>query len=863
MFVFIHKKKINLIFDLYYNCLLMEEKLNELLRRIEKLESDACDERAKQEQRESSACSAHQLANNAFTGLSGAPSLSTFQFDMMNRPAQLTSIDSATSVAVSSSSSSSSSSSELLPFEQVPIVQRAPKVRAQFLKEQWLPYLRELRDALLQSQTKMLHEFSANERLPPQAEMDRWARRCVELTLLYYGKPNLSAFYEFYIEVSAVSGDKPYRMTQIPMHRSDDGYALVVDARVRKSFYKSKPPAAAAAAVAASVSVETSSSNEVDLATKQQTLDESVRSMLTPTGALEHRVGESGIDNTLLPNLLTKREARVLIVGGIVKTFLLRLLAFRMRRALARVDAAVPWFRCARQTPAQIRRALSKLASSAGGAERLTELGVRADDLSFRLLVKLGQPVGSWGQLPADEQRAIHEWLRSSIDERCTGGESPQERELADFLSFTRAHPGSVYKRDKRLHKKMLFLGVWCDKLALIPRSTIENLTEHRFFAIKWQRAVPLYTLDEYGDEAVRVVRDVGAQEYSRFRQNNYPYLFAHGLSVSTSGVREDRSSPLFDVGSSLPVDGTAKLRNHYITDIEKILREAEMLSPPSAFGDHLPGEELHAVGQNPRSSSSIGATQHTHICRTSTGESPIFELENKPCFFARLCASVDIVQVGSYIDSFFVKLRTKRPTAPAILKLLVKLRLHLMQTMGRSNVDFNVACVPSGDGWFTISFAPIALEIGSACGVKATSFDQHSSSSPANAAAPSSDVGAAVNLPVRELGFPSGLGVLLVNSDEGTQVALADGRRTMARLYDYCRAPGSRAITRQWLLGKLGYVDRMRQITRPARVEVRAFGHDTTFKILETLRSPLKGIKRVEQVERLDRVPFPLHSGD
>ena len=51
---------------------------------------------------------------------------------------------------------------------------------------------------------------------------------------------------------------------------------------------------------------------------------------------------------------------------------------------------------------------------------------------------------------------------------------------------------------------------------------------------------------------------------------------------------------------------------NWFASDFEKILSEVVLLNPPAGRSreDLLPGECFHDVAQNPRSASSIGATQ-------------------------------------------------------------------------------------------------------------------------------------------------------------------------------------------------------------------------------------------------------------
>ena len=105
------------------------------------------------------------------------------------------------------------------------------------------------------------------------------------------------------------------------------------------------------------------------------------------------------------------------------------------------------------------------------------------------------------------------------------------------------------------------------------------------------------------------------------------------------------------DMNLGLPLDQTQKRKstNWFLSDIEKICRECEILNPPAHIHNILPGEvcchllcyiyhycfylnfnvkkiqAYHDVGQNPQAASSIGATQHTQISRSCAEDWPVF----------------------------------------------------------------------------------------------------------------------------------------------------------------------------------------------------------------------------------------------
>ena len=113
--------------------------------------------------------------------------------------------------------------------------------------------------------------------LPPQAQWDEWTRRCLALTEVWHGAPNVSAMYQLLCECSEYDGIAPYRFGDVPVRWSADGWTRAVDGRVRNSF-----------------------------AAKAKELAEA-----RGPSALAQAAGESAIDNSVLPNILTAEESRV------------------------------------------------------------------------------------------------------------------------------------------------------------------------------------------------------------------------------------------------------------------------------------------------------------------------------------------------------------------------------------------------------------------------------------------------------------------------------------------------------------------------------------------------------------------------
>merc|ERR1719183_2730226 len=118
----------------------------------------------------------------------------------------------------------------------------------------------------------------------------------------------------------------------------------------------------------------------------------------------------------------------------------------------------------------------------------------------------------------------------------------------------------------------------------------------------------------------------------------------------------------MYEFGGLLCVDEAAKVPNHSLTDIEKIVKDCISVCPEGGMADNLPGEVLHDVGQNPVISSSIGPTQHTQIMRASAADFPLMAERHNPQWCASLSAWLDVVQVGEDKDAFFLSVRSRYP---------------------------------------------------------------------------------------------------------------------------------------------------------------------------------------------------------
>jgi len=793
----------------------------------------------------------------------------------------------------SSSSSSSSNPSFFFAAHLTPLsglCAGAPKDRAHFLQSQWLPFIRELRQALLEVQTKSLHSYAPHERMPSQQQIAEWSDRCRKLTEQWYGSGlgSLSAMYEFLMEAANYSGESGYRFEAIPTKRSADGYVRVIDGEIRRELYDK---------------------GQLARAGKQS----EALSVFDMEGNVIQQQGASPIDNTVLPNVLRPFESKVLLAGGLIKDVFMRIITQRQRDYLLRIGKrlGVDLFQ---RDPDYVRAVLTRQQQLNDGA-LFRELEIDQTNFSFRTLLHTGHVVQSWGQLQGEDRENAHRFLlqrlksagqrasepsesfqktggsatsSSSAERRstrsqsnssgsassgggsggsgsssgsssCSGSsgsgsscgscssssssssspndpapkdaivgqkeidedtlDSPSQL-LEEFIQFTKANPGKIFRQDKQLHKKLLVLGLWQNELSVAKRSALEKHTVHRHLLFEWTRQVPLVQLQEDGTEST--LRLAGATEHSRFRKNGFPYQDAHGMGLSSGGLEESTNGQrtlAYEYGNALPRDARAKLSNWYATDIEKILQEVSILNPRGSLAEILPGEAFHDVGQNPQISSSIGATQHTQISRSSVRVWPLFALENKPTWHEELRAYLDVVQVGASSDAFFVKIRTQYPNSVEIVGLLQDLRLELLRKLGGREVDFNVIAMPDEQGWFIITFAPLAMLY----------RENIPDDSPIAHNPCTKESSQELVLPYMALDSSSGKGNFCLSSATRWQLAL-EGKGMLERLYDFCRRPGARHVTRNFLLDRFAFVDRCGTVNGPSPVAVEEDNQSDVF---------------------------------
>mmetsp|Transcript_28719 Transcript_28719/g.72210 ORF Transcript_28719/g.72210 Transcript_28719/m.72210 type:complete len:754 (+) Transcript_28719:55-2316(+) len=634
----------------------------------------------------------------------------------------------------------------LVPASAGPVSKMAADARRSFMQERWLPFLRMLKSELDLVVSKAAQNFSPEKRLPSQAAIVQWVSICRKLTAEWHGRPNIAVMYEWMVEASEHSGDTGYNWNLIKVCRSPDSYVRIADGKLRKELYAASSGA---------------SKDKVEV-----------------HGLPDHNVGASAIDNTVLPNVLSNRDAKRLLVKEVLKRVFVVLLRCKQRRILRVLGLSLP------VTP----EALSDPA-------RLEACGVAADSPALRALAGSGNLIADWGQLHRDDKVKFNEFLEVHLKAVQGGPSFPgllSKREatalqLREFVSWVHANPGKVFQNNSALHRQLLLMGMWSGQISVIKRTEMEGYTIHRYLPFEWERSVDLIRVDESTGKLL-VARPVASAEWSRLRKNAFPYADSHGMGISSGGIEEAGSGLLHELGTAAPTDEGAKMGNWLCNDIEKVVQEALVLNPPVSWAHILPGEDFHEVAQNPKAGSSIGATQHTQIARSHVKEWPLYSLSHAPVQCQEVGGLVDLVQVGDHADAFFLKITFPHSQHAAVCKLLKAVRCHILSSVSAVNVDFNVLCTSNGTGALVLIFTPIA-NISKDKGVGKNPF--------------TGEVSSQYGLPVPAMDSGSGRGSIMCTSEEEWAAGLK-GAVMLEGLYNLTRVPNAFKLTYECLQKEL-----------------------------------------------------------
>jgi len=606
----------------------------------------------------------------------------------------------------------------------------------------------------------------------------------MQLTEIWYGSDrggNLSLVYRWFVKSMETIGVTKYRYDSLPVERTKDDWVVIVDGATRANTLKKLG--------------------------QGTNLPHAM-----PDGPM-HKQGLSAIDNTVLRNVFTPTEARMLLLGRRLRKGLCRLIGLRQISILRKLSQ---WSQIdildlsGNENDAEGHRLVRSLLTALT-AEDLQVLGVDTESFCFQELKRRGSVLLSYGQLSTDAQQIVLQATRTLLGASTTDVMSPRaesEDIFEQFVAWNRDRPGEFFCNDKRKHIEAKLCGIISGNVIAVRRSAMERMTMSRFFPISWSRTQPLWGVFTTGPFQVRAA---GIKELSRVRANECPYALLHGMSLSAGGFASDphkrtgmnkkrRGSA---GGYSLLMelqwvrDPSANIENWFLTDIEKILQEAWHLNPHGPRALMLPEEGFVIVGQNPKVGSSIRQTQHTQLSEGSLAECPILRLKHNPQWSTRLRAELDVVDVGPVGApqkdcALFVRIVCQNPTAPAILSFLVSLRVELLTQFGGGEVlDFMVTTVGDEEGAFVIVFAPIAQleKIGTAHPDLADWLNPLTK-----------ETSDALGLEEARVDYGKGMGQFLVAKQALREQLLCGGETTLRRIWAFNRVPGSREAVHKFI---------------------------------------------------------------
>ena len=654
------------------------------------------------------------------------------------------------------------------------IAHSQPRLRLLFLRELWYPFVKSLEELHLNVKYRIERGYSREHLFPMRGrQMVQMVERNKQLTALWYGRGrwNLCVYYDWFIKCMAMTKVVAFAWKDDPVQRSDDQWATLVDSATRGRL-------------------------GAGMRNRDKLLEE--------TGNLRQQQGESAIDNTLLCNVMTPEDARVLLVGRICRKVFLYFLRLRQRAHLAAVKrhTKIDLEGCSPRVATTVLQSLT--------SDELRAIGIQEANISWCCLRNKGQLVADWGQIPRVDKASITTFLDARL-RRSEGLCDAETDEFAQFIVHAKKHPGNFFK-DKKHHLVVLCAGLLLNKIAVIRRSEMEQHTIAKYIAYEWKRRIPLVSWEP--GRGLWTVRRTGARETSRIRANECPYADSHGMSVSSSGVLESfsnraapgqfpswlaswKNNPLNGAPFgfqqwlahelALPMDPEARLGNWYLTDIEKIVQEAKVLNPDAKALQALPEDQLHEVGQNPKIGSSIEQTQHTQISAYSE-LCQVYALVHSPEEHEEIGGTVDLIQVGSHKDAVLLKLVVDDPTAVDVLVFLSDCRVHMLRgSGGPMNSDFLVKCsFDNTQGKFIVLFVPLAQ------------LDKQGELFSNNSCNLSSSQ---VQLPCYNIDVGKGVGCLMLPKDSaGWKQGMSEGEASVRGIYDFCRLEGARAMLEKYL---------------------------------------------------------------
>mmetsp|Transcript_60832 Transcript_60832/g.144966 ORF Transcript_60832/g.144966 Transcript_60832/m.144966 type:complete len:893 (+) Transcript_60832:103-2781(+) len=661
-------------------------------------------------------------------------------------------------------------------------------LRAHFLQDLWGPLVDRLEDHEDEIRRRKRRGYRVHDCFPLQGHQVAELRQFVNhLTEIWYGSSkggNCSVLYRWFIKAMEALGVMAYSMDVIPVEPSKDTWATVIDGGARASALKGVGGGNAA---------------------------------YVATGGVSQKQGRSAIDNTVLVNVFTPLEAKLMLLGRRVRKAVCRFIAIRQKCILRKLSARLQMNLlglASEESTGRGHRVVRAVLRSLPQQE-LDAAGLSTESFCFKEILDRGCMLAGFGQLdPVDQQRVWNFIRISLLPEGADPDNLAPSKDTQDVFEqlvlWCRNRPGEYFEQNKLRHFEVMLAGLWCDKVIVVKRSAMERMTLARYFALSWRRTQPLWAL--FGKGSPTELRNPGTVEASRVRANECPYMKKHGMSLPAGGIafdqRRNKAKGKAVEGYSLMMemqwvqDPSSNIENWFITDIEKIVQEAWQLNPHASAAEMLPGEMFVNVGQNPKIGSSIKQTQHTQLCEGSLKAFPVLTMQSEagPRFSGRLDAHIDFVDVGpkncaEESKGFFVKVLASKPASALIIQFLVDLRLHLLANFGGAEVlDFLVSALSDEKGGFVVLFAPIPQMV--------KLDDAHPDLATwANPLTGESSVTA--SLEEARLDFAKGVGHFLCMKPALRTQLLGDGEDTLRRIWAFNRVPGLPAAVREFAKSK------------------------------------------------------------
>ncbi|CAE7647488.1 unnamed protein product, partial [Symbiodinium sp. CCMP2456] len=270
--------------------------------------------------------------------------------------------------------------------------------RAHFQATLWSPLLDCLDQLNEEIRRRQRAKYRIHDCFPLQGhQIVELKHYIIHLTEIWYGARrggNLSILYSWFVDAMGVLGVTAYSYDDLPVDKSSDAWATVIDGDARRRALQGRT---------------------------------GMDSAYVATGGVAQKQGRSAIDNTVLRNVFYPWEARELLVGRMARKFLSRLLALRQRSILRRLAQHLQLDVLHLAQDARTHRSLRSILAATSD-EEIKVLGLDPQDRLLLLLRRTGAEIAGFGQLDEGMQRSVWEAAKTCLKETAT----PLQQEPAE-----------------------------------------------------------------------------------------------------------------------------------------------------------------------------------------------------------------------------------------------------------------------------------------------------------------------------------------------------------------------------------------------------------------------------------------------